>query len=61
VAALFEQTRKSMPKNNPNGFSPQEYLDSVALMLKANGFPAGKTELPRSTAELTELRINQSK
>jgi mono/diheme cytochrome c family protein len=61
VAALFEQTRKSMPKNNPNGFSPQEYLDSVALMLKANGFPAGKTELPRSTAELTLLRINQAK
>ena len=39
----------------------QRHLDSVALMLKANGFPAGKTELPRSTAELTLLRINQAK
>ena len=61
VAALFDQTRKSMPKNNPNGFSRQEYLDSIALILKANGFPAGKTELPRATAELTELRISQAK
>ena len=61
VAALFEQTRKSMPKNNPNAFSRQEYLDVVAFMLKANGFPAGKTELPRSTADLTEIRISQVK
>jgi quinoprotein glucose dehydrogenase len=61
VGALFEQTRKSMPKSNPGGFSRQEYLDVVAFMLKANGFPAGKTELPRSTADLTALRISQIK
>jgi quinoprotein glucose dehydrogenase len=61
VADLFEQTRKSMPKANPNSFSRQEYLDVVAFMLKANGFPAGKTELPRSTADLAELRISQIK
>jgi cytochrome c len=59
VGDLFEQTRKSMPKEAPNSFSRQEYLDVVAFMLRANGFPAGKTELPRATAELTELRINQ--
>ena len=61
VAALFEQTRKSMPKSNPNGFSRQEYLDVVAFMLRANGFPAGKTELPRATADLTAIRISQAK
>ena len=61
VADLFEQTRKSMPKDNANGFSRQEYLDVVAFMLKANGFPVGKTELPRSTADLAELRISQIK
>jgi mono/diheme cytochrome c family protein len=61
VADLFEQTRKSMPKDKPNSFSRQEYLDVVAFTLKANGFPAGKTELPRSTADLTQLRITQVK
>jgi quinoprotein glucose dehydrogenase len=61
VGALFEQTRKSMPKNNANGFSRQEYLDVVAFVLKANGFPAGKTELPRSTADLTAIRISPAK
>lgn len=61
VSDLFEQTRKSMPKENPNTFSRQEYLDVVAFMLRANGYPAGKTELPRATAELTELRISQLK
>jgi S-disulfanyl-L-cysteine oxidoreductase SoxD len=59
VGDLFEQTRKSMPKSAPNTFSRQEYLDVVAFMLRANGFPAGKIELPRAAAALTELRINQ--
>ena len=59
VGDLFEQTRKSMPKDNANTFSRQEYLDVVAFMLRANGFPAGKIELPRATADLTQLRIDQ--
>ena len=61
VADLFEQTRKSMPKDNANAFSRQEYLDVTAFMLKVNGFPAGKTELPRSTADLSQVRITQVK
>ena len=59
VGDLFEQTRKSMPLEAPNSFSRQEYLDVVAFMLRANGFPAGKTELPRATADLTQLSISQ--
>lgn len=59
VADLFEQTRKSMPKDNPNTFSRQEYVDMVAFMLKANGFPAGQVELPRATTDLSQLRIDQ--
>jgi mono/diheme cytochrome c family protein len=61
VADLFEQTRKTMPQDNANAFSRQEYLDVIAYVLKANGFPAGKTELPRSTADLAGLRISQTK
>jgi hypothetical protein len=61
VGALFEQTRKTMPKDNANGFSRQEYLDVVAFMLKANNFPAGKTELPRAAADLSALQISQTK
>jgi cytochrome c len=59
VGDLFEQTRKSMPLEAPNSFARQEYLDVVAFMLRANGFPAGKTELPRATADLTQLSISQ--
>jgi mono/diheme cytochrome c family protein len=59
VGELFEQTRKSMPMEAPNSFSRQEYLDVVAFMLRANGFPAGTVELPRAAAELTALRIHQ--
>lgn len=59
VGDLFEQTRKSMPMDNANSFSRQEYLDVVAFMLKANGFPAGTAEMPRATADLTQLRIDQ--
>ena len=61
TVAAISSSRRASPcrRDNPNSFSRQEYLDVVAFMLKANGFPAGKTELPRSTADLTALRISQ--
>ena len=58
VADLFEQTRKSMPKDNANTFSRQQYADVVAFVLRANAFPAGTVELPRDTAPLGRIRID---
>src|SRR5258708_2658774 len=46
VGALFEKTRKKMPRDNPGQLSRMQYLDAVAYILNANKFPSGNTELP---------------
>jgi mono/diheme cytochrome c family protein len=49
VADLLEFVSANMPNGTPGSLSQSTYADIVALMLKSNGFPAGTTELGRST------------
>ncbi len=49
---LFERIRLSMPQDNPGRLSRQQDADILALMLQANEFPAGKTELDKQTEVL---------
>jgi quinoprotein glucose dehydrogenase len=58
VGALFDQTRKSMPKDEPGTLPRQEYLDIIAHLLSANGFPAGKADLPADAATLALIQID---
>jgi mono/diheme cytochrome c family protein len=55
VGDLLEFVSTSMPNGAPGSLSESEYDNIVALMLKSNGFPAGKTELGRHT--IAEVRI----
>ena len=41
-----------MPQDNPGRLSRQQDADVLALMLQANEFPAGKTELDKQTEVL---------
>lgn len=55
LATLFEYTRASMPEDNPDSLSDQEYLDIIAYMLTVGGMPAGEDELfldPQSLAQI---------
>ncbi|MCH7892308.1 MAG: cytochrome c, partial [Gemmatimonadetes bacterium] len=55
LATLFEYTRATMPENNPNSLTEQEYVDVIAYMLTVGGMPAGGDELqldPRSLARV---------
>ncbi len=55
LATLFEYTRATMPENNPNSLTEQEYVDVVAYMLAVGGMPAGDDELrvdPQSLARV---------
>ncbi len=52
VGDLFERIRLSMPQDNPGRLSRQQDADVLALMLQANEFPAGKTELDKQTEVL---------
>ena len=45
VGDLLEFVSDNMPNGSPRSLSESSYTDIVALMLKSNGFPAGKTEL----------------
>jgi len=49
VGDLLEFVGTNMPNGAPGSLSEPTYNDIVALILKSNGFPAGTTELGRST------------
>jgi mono/diheme cytochrome c family protein len=49
VGDLLEFVSVNMPNGTPGSLSESTYADVVALILKSNGFPAGTTELARST------------
>jgi S-disulfanyl-L-cysteine oxidoreductase SoxD len=53
VGDLLKFVSTYMPNGSPGSLSKTAYADIVAMMLKANGFPAGTAELgPQTTAEV---------
>ena len=61
TAELFERIRSTMPTDSPGSLSGQRYLDIVAYILSANGFPAGESELPPDPAVLRSIVITSQK
>jgi mono/diheme cytochrome c family protein len=57
LSDLFDALVEKMPKNDPGSLSPAEYGQVVAYLLKINGNPAGKTELPAEAEPLKQIRI----
>jgi len=57
VSDLFERIRTTMPLDSPGRLSRQQNADVIAFVLKANGWPAGATELPADPAALKQIRI----
>jgi mono/diheme cytochrome c family protein len=60
VGDLFDRIRTTMPLNNPNGLSRDQYADILAFILKSNGFPAGMKELYRRSEFLNAIRFETS-
>ncbi|MGA2563424.1 MAG: cytochrome c [Steroidobacteraceae bacterium] len=54
---LFERIRTTMPLNNPDGLSRDQYSDILAFVLKSNGFPAGARELYKRSEYLNVIRF----
>ncbi len=46
VAGLIAYTKAKMPPDGPGSLSDQSYVDVVAYLLDANGYPRGEKELP---------------
>jgi len=53
--ALDEQIRTTMPDDAPGTLTAEQYLHSVAYILKLNGLPAGETKLVADSASLSAL------
>ncbi len=54
---IWELIRTTMPQDNPGRLKPGEYADIVAYMLRLNGYPAGREELPAEAEQLRSLII----
>jgi mono/diheme cytochrome c family protein len=58
VSELFTFVSTQMPKEQPGTLDPQDYADVIAYLLKINGAPAGKAELPTDVKALKWIRIS---
>ena len=54
---LFERIRISMPADRPGSLSRPQMADVIALLLRANQFPAGASELPTETPALRAMKF----
>jgi hypothetical protein len=54
---LFGYVSERMPKNDPASLSWEEYADVVAYLLRLNGMPPGRVELPSDSTLLKDIRI----
>ena len=57
VAGLFRKIRDTMPEGGPATVKEDDKIDILSYILQQNGFPAGKTELPKDTSSLEDIRI----
>jgi len=61
LGALFDRIRLSMPQDKPGSMTRQQVADSLAFILRANKFPAGKVELMRQTDLLNAIVFRSEK
>lgn len=61
VGELYTRVSTTMPAGNPGTLKPNEYADLVALLLQANNFKGGKSELKPNAAALKKVIIEKKK
>jgi mono/diheme cytochrome c family protein len=54
---LYRYVSESMPKSEPGSLTPRAYARVVAYLLKLNGMPTGKDEIPIDSTALKKIRI----
>lgn len=57
IGALYLQTVKTMPPDNPGFLTDQEYADLIAFLLQENGMTPGDGELPADPEALKEMAL----
>ncbi len=61
LADLHDRIRTTMPSDSVGIVDRQAITDVMAYMLKANGFPAGASDLPADTDRLKAIAIQSSR
>jgi cytochrome c5 len=57
LADLFHRIRDTMPPGEASTVGAADKLDALAYLLKRNGFPEGRAELPSDGAALATIQI----
>jgi cbb3-type cytochrome c oxidase subunit III len=57
LADLYHIVADTMPDDDPGSLKPNQAAQLVAFLLKANGIPAGKDELPADADALKKIKI----
>ena len=55
--SLFNRINNDMPSDNPGILTNLQVAELVAFVLKYNGYPAGKVELPAAAESLKQIRF----
>jgi len=61
VGDLYDRVRTTMPQNDPQSMTREEYADVLAFLLKNNGFPAGAQPLDKRSEVLATIGITAEK
>ncbi|MDE2692067.1 MAG: cytochrome c [Acidobacteriota bacterium] len=59
VADIFESIESTMPPEEPETLGDQTYIDIVAFLLSANGYPAGARELTADPVLLQRVAVER--
>ena len=58
IEAVFDYVKTTMPADDPATLAAAVYIDVLAYLIQANGFPAGPVEL--TVADLPRLRVRSA-
>jgi S-disulfanyl-L-cysteine oxidoreductase SoxD len=61
AAELFDKIQTTMPADKVGALKPPQSADLVAYILKANGYPAGASELASEMPALQQIKISSKK
>lgn len=57
LGELFDLTKTTMPKNNPQSLDDADYASLLAFILDANAFPSGSVDLSANKEELQNILL----
>ena len=57
LSSFFNRISNDMPSDNPGSLTKPQVAEAMAYLLKYNGYPAGKTDLPATPDSLSQIRF----